>query len=116
MVFLAHWCPHCRRELPKLVQWDEDRKVPADVNVVGIATATSADQPNYPPSTWLATAGFPWPIMADSPTSDAATALGISSWPGFVLLGKDGKVLWRSSGEIEMTDLAAKITAALPKA
>ena len=28
--------------------------------------------------------------MADSPTSDAATALGISSWPGFVLIGKDG--------------------------
>jgi cytochrome c biogenesis protein CcmG/thiol:disulfide interchange protein DsbE len=116
VVFLAHWCPHCQREMPKLVQWDRDRKVPAGVNVIGIATATSADQPNYPPSTWLAKAGFPWPIMADSPTGDAATALGISSWPGFVLIGKDGKVLWRSSGEIDVTDLAAKITAALPKA
>lgn len=116
VVFPALRCPHCQREMPKLVQWDEDSKVPAGVNVVGIATATSADQPNYPPSTWLSKAGFPWPVMADSATGNAATALGISSWPGFVLIGKDGTVLWRASGEIDVTDLAAKITAALPKA
>ncbi|MCU1503403.1 MAG: hypothetical protein JWM12_2757 [Ilumatobacteraceae bacterium] len=116
VVFLAHWCPHCQRELPKLVQWDKDGKVPAGVRVIGIATQTSSSQPNYPPSTWLSTAGFPWPIMADSPTGDAATALGIDSWPGFVLLDKDGTVLWRSSGEIDVNDLAAKITAALPAA
>ena len=31
-----------------------DGKVPAGVDVVGIATQTSSDQPNYPPSSWLA--------------------------------------------------------------
>jgi cytochrome c biogenesis protein CcmG/thiol:disulfide interchange protein DsbE len=115
VLFLAHWCPHCQKEMPLLVQWDKDGKVPAGVNVVGIATQTSSSQPNYPPSSWLSKAGFPWPVMADSTKGDAATALGINSWPGFVLLDKDGKVLWRSSGEIAVTDLAAKITAALPK-
>ncbi len=113
VVYLAHWCPHCQRELPKLVQWQQDGKVPAGVDVVGIATQTSSDQPNYPPSSWLSKAGFPWPIMADSPTYEAASAYGMSSWPAFVLLDKDGVVRWRGSGEIDMDTLTSTITNAL---
>lgn len=109
VLFLAHWCPHCQREVPELVKWHDDGKVPEGVDVVGIATQTSSDQPNYPPSAWLEKEAFPWPIMADSDAYDAAAAYGMNSWPGFVLLDKDGKVLWRASGEIDTDTLTTTI-------
>src|SRR6185312_6761692 len=49
VVFAAHWCPHCQREIPKLADWQP----PAGVAVVAVATQTSEDAPNYPPSSWL---------------------------------------------------------------
>jgi thiol-disulfide isomerase/thioredoxin len=113
VVYLAHWCPHCQRELPKLAKWQADREVPEGVNVVGIATQTSSDQPNYPPSSWLTKSGISAPIMADSPTYEAASAYGMSSWPAFVLLDKDGVVRWRGTGEIDMDTLTSTITTAL---
>ena len=89
------------RGCPSWSKWQTAGEVPAGVDVVGIATADLSDQPNYPPSAWLAKAGSPWPVMADSPTYDAAHGARHSSWPAFVLLDKDGKVLWRATGEID---------------
>jgi thiol-disulfide isomerase/thioredoxin len=28
VIFLAHWCPHCQREVPVLTQWHQDGGVP----------------------------------------------------------------------------------------
>lgn len=113
VVLLAHWCPHCQREVPRLVEWSRSGTVPVGLNVVGIATATDASRENFPPSSWLQAAGFPFPVMADSAAYDAATALGISGFPFFTLIGADGVVLDRFSGEIEMSDLATRIAASL---
>jgi thiol-disulfide isomerase/thioredoxin len=112
-VFLAHWCPHCRRELPKLVEWEKGGGVPAGVDVVGVATATDPAAPNYPPSEWLADAGWPWPVMADSDTSTAAQAMGLPSYPYFVLLKGDGTVALRLTGEVDTAELTQQIEAAL---
>ncbi len=109
VIFLAHWCPHCQREVPVLVDWFEAGAVPEALSVVGVATATDRSAPNYPPSAWLEVEGFPWPVLADSSDQVAAAAMGLSGYPYFVLLDAEGTVVVRASGEIETPVLDAAI-------
>lgn len=115
LVFLAHWCPHCQREVPLLVQWNRDGLVPSGVDVIAVATSTDPASPNFPPSEWLAREEFPalWPVMADSAEKTAAGAMGVSGFPFFVLIDSSGKVAFRGSGEIEMKVLTGIITKTL---
>lgn len=98
VVFLAHWCPACQAEVPKLVEWAESLGVPFGLDVFGVATGTSADSPNYPPSVWLAREDFPFPVIADDEAFTARDAFGINGYPGIVMLGPDGAVQWRLQG------------------
>lgn len=111
LLFVAHWCPHCQREVPLLVQWEKDGKTPMGIDVIAVATGTDPANPNYPPSEWLAREGFPalWPVIADSTDKKAANAFGLSGYPYFVLVDAQGKVFKRVSGEIAMDDLTALI-------
>ena len=111
LVFLAHWCPHCQREVPLLVQWEKDGKTPTGVDVIAVATGTDPANPNYPPSEWLAREEFPalWPVIADSNDKKAANAFGLSGYPYFVLVDAQGNVFKRLSGEIPMDELTAMI-------
>ena len=115
LVFLAHWCQYCQREVPLLVQWDRDGLVPSGLDVIAITTSTDPASPNFPPSEWLAREEFPplWPVMTDSGEKTAATAMGVSGFPFFVLLDSRGKVALRISGEIEMPVLTEQINKAL---
>jgi thiol-disulfide isomerase/thioredoxin len=105
VIFLAHWCPHCQREVPALTQWQESGGVPEGVDVIAVATGTDSSLPNYPPSQWLAREHFPFPVMADSDEFAAAAAYGLSFYPYFVLLDSSGKVVQRASGEIDPASL-----------
>lgn len=109
LVFLAHWCPHCRREVPLLVDWMASGAAPEDLHIIGVATATSEDRPNFPPSSWLSGEKWTPETMADSAAGDAATAYGLPGFPYFVLVNSDGTVATRTSGEIAITDLEALI-------
>jgi thiol-disulfide isomerase/thioredoxin len=111
LVFLAHWCPHCQREVPLLVEWEKNGKTPTGVDVIAVATGTDPANPNYPPSEWLAREEFPalWPVIADSADKKAANAFGLSGYPFFVLVDAQGKVFMRLSGEIPMDELTAII-------
>ena len=113
LVFLAHWCPHCQREVPLLVEWEKSGTIPAGVDIVAVATGTDPANPNFPPSEWLARENFPalWPVLADSADKVGANSFGLSGYPYFVLVGSDGKVLVRMSGEIPMDELTATILA-----
>jgi len=115
LVFLAHWCGYCQREVPLLVQWNRDGLVPSGLDVIAIATSTDPASPNFPPSEWLAREEFPplWPVMTDSGEKTAANAMGVSGFPFFVLLDSSGKVALRISGEIEMPVLTEQINQAL---
>ena len=112
-IFLAHWCPHCQREVPLLVEWEKSGKMPAGIDIVAVVTGTDSANPNYPPSEWLARENFPatWPVMADSADKVGGDAFGLAGYPYFVLVGGDGKVLWRASGEVPMDELTATILA-----
>jgi cytochrome c biogenesis protein CcmG, thiol:disulfide interchange protein DsbE len=113
VVFLAHWCPHCNREVPRLLEWKASGQIPANLDIVGVSTAAAADRDNYPPSQWVKTIGWAWPIMADSKNQDAARGYGLGGYPTFVIVGADGKVKVRFSGEIEIADLTTLVNQAL---
>jgi cytochrome c biogenesis protein CcmG/thiol:disulfide interchange protein DsbE len=106
VVMLAHWCPHCRKEVPVLVQWLASNQKPAAL-VMAVSTGVSKSLPNYPPSQWLKDAHWPAPVLADSSGDDAASAYGLVYFPYLVLVGPDGKVLARTTGELTVDQLNA---------
>ena len=118
VVFLAHWCPHCNVEIPLLLDWKTTGGVPANLHVVGVATAVAASAENYPPADWFSNKGWSWPVMVDQSQGDgvagvAAQAYGASGWPYFVIVGADGKVKFRGSGEITIDQLQKIVDAAI---
>lgn len=100
IAFVAHWCPHCQREVPKLQAHLADSPMGDGVELATVATATSANRPNYPPSDWLAGEDWPGPVLADSADGDAARAFGLTAFPYFVAVDAAGEVVGRTSGEI----------------
>ena len=114
VVFLAHWCPHCNAEIPRLIEWKDSGAMPADLGVVGVSTGARDDAPNWPPSQWVVDKAWPWPVMADNEDQNAAVAFGVSGYPGLILLDGDGKVLARRSGEADIDALKAWAQEFLP--
>ena len=118
VVFLAHWCPHCNDEIPRLIGLEEEGRFPDDLKIVGVSTAVDPDRPNFPPSEWIVDKGWPWPIMADGVNTDTgffagAEAFGVNGFPFITVVGADGNVLGRWSGESAPDDFIAKLDAAL---
>jgi thiol-disulfide isomerase/thioredoxin len=112
LAFVAHWCPHCQAEVPRIVTL-ADGGLFDGVDVTAIATGTNSGYPNYPPSTWLKNESWPFPVLADSagPPFHAADAFGLSSYPYLVFVDKDGKVVGRTSGEVAPADLTKMVEA-----
>ncbi len=118
VVFLAHWCSHCNAEVPRLNDWKRSGAVPEELNVIGVATAVSKTAVNYPPAEWFSNKGWGWPVLVDEAAGEGtagklAQAYGASGWPYFVIVGADGKVKVRVSGEIEASELQGIVEAAL---
>lgn len=105
LVFAAHWCPHCQKELPDLVAMKKNKKIPADVDMIVIATSTSSERPNYPPSSWLK--DMPWPGLSVADTRDGAIAqaFGLTGYPYIIYIADDGSVQARTQGEQEDIDV-----------
>lgn len=118
LVFLAHWCPHCNAEVPRLLDWKNSGAVPEDLDVIGVATAVAEGSANYPPATWFSNKGWSWPVIVDEAlgkgaAGKAAVAYGASGWPYIVIVGADGLVKGRVSGELEPAELRAFVDAAM---
>jgi thiol-disulfide isomerase/thioredoxin len=112
VVFLAHWCPHCQREVPVIVDWLAENGSPDGVAMYGVATEIDPSQPNYPPSAWLAREHWDVPTLVDDRESSAAVAYGLSAFPYFVVLDADGDVVTRTSGELTIEQLEQLVVAA----
>ncbi len=100
---LAHWCPHCQKEVPFISSWLDDNGMPEDVNLVALSTGAMESRGNWTPDEWLIEEGWTIPTMADDETGTAAQAIGLSSFPYYLVYDADGKVIWRGSGE-RLTD------------
>jgi thiol-disulfide isomerase/thioredoxin len=105
LVFLAHWCPHCNREVPRLIQWKETGLIPDGLRVIGVTTASRNDQANWPPSDWIEEMKWPFEVIADSELADAANAYGVDGFPFIAMVNAEGKIVGRHSGELELADL-----------
>jgi thiol-disulfide isomerase/thioredoxin len=98
--FIAHWCPHCQAEVPRIVSLDDAGSLPTDVDIFAVSTGVDPSAPNYPPSAWLEDVGWPFPDMADDDAGTAGVAYGLGSFPYLVLIDADGNVVARHAGEL----------------
>jgi thiol-disulfide isomerase/thioredoxin len=113
VVVLAHWCPHCNAEIPRLIELQEQGRLPENLRIVGVSTSVASDAPNYPPSTWIVDKGWPWEVVADSESQQAAVAYGVSGFPFVTMYDPSGVVTARWSGESSVDELAERIDAAV---
>ena len=104
VAFLAHWCPHCQLEVPRLVAVEQAGKN-AGVPVIAVPTGTDSGAPNYPPSTWLSRERWPGRVVLDDKAQSAARAYGLAGYPYLVWVDANGKVAARTAGEVPETDL-----------
>ncbi len=110
--FYAHWCPHCQEELPRITEWLSDSPAPAGVEVIAVSTAVNDTRVNYPPSAWFEREEWPATVVRDSAESEIGDAYGLRSFPYTVVLGGDGTVLARWSGELSQDQWESLLTAA----
>jgi cytochrome c biogenesis protein CcmG/thiol:disulfide interchange protein DsbE len=112
IVFMAHWCPHCQKEIPVLAEHFADAGLPEDVEIIGVATNTDEKSANYPPRAWLEKEGWKVPTLLDSVDSEAYLAFGMKAFPSFLVVDGEGKVVVRTSGELSTEAFDALVEAA----
>lgn len=101
VAFLAHWCPHCQAEVPRLADYLEQQGLPDEVDLYLVPTSTDRSQPNYPPEPWLVDAGLgDIPTLVDDDNGTAFTAAGGTGFPYFLFVDSDNNVSGRLSGEL----------------
>ncbi len=109
VVMLAHWCPHCQREVPLIQDWIESGGLPEGVDLYGATVLTNRvrDGDTWPPQEWLAEEGWTSPTIMDDQGGSIATAYGMTGTPTYVVLGPNNENLGRLSGEIGVEGLNA---------
>ena len=100
IVFLAHWCSHCRREVPALQAWIDQNGIPAGVDFVSVATSINEIRQNYPPDVWLEREGWTPRIVVDDAANSISSAFGLTAFPYYVLVDGSGTVVQRISGGV----------------
>lgn len=105
IVFLAHWCPHCQREVPVVQSWLGTNPLPDGVDLYSVATSNDPLRGNYPPSDWLAREGWTSPVIIDDVDSSTSGSFGLSAFPYWVFVDGDGTVLGRRTGGISAAEL-----------
>ncbi|MET0145152.1 MAG: TlpA disulfide reductase family protein [Ilumatobacteraceae bacterium] len=105
IVVMAHWCPHCNNEVPKLIEWGASGAVPDGLQVVGVSTAASDEAPNFPPGEWLQDLGWDWPVIADDADQTAAQALGVTGYPFIMFVDATGDLMFRVAAELPIDDI-----------
>lgn len=109
ILFVAHWCPHCQVEVPKVQEWIDEGNQPDGVDIYAVSTSVQSNQANYPPSNWLAREGWEPPVLLDDTTGTAATSYALPGFPYFLFVDGDGKVVQRGSGELPVEDFDAAV-------
>ena len=104
VLFLAHWCPHCQREVPLVQDWVDAGGLPPEIDLIAVSTAMDPAAPNYPPADWLAREGWTAPTIED-PDREIATAYGLSAFPYWVVADAAGSVQLRLTGELTVEQL-----------
>lgn len=107
VLFLAHWCPHCQAEVPRVVDWLEAGNQPETVDFYAVSTLVNRLQGNWPPQDWLEGAGLDLPLIQDDNVSTASASFGMAGTPFWMVLDGENKVLFRVGGEIGTEGMTA---------
>lgn len=109
VVMLAHWCPHCQREVPVIQQWLAAGGLPEGVDLYGATVLTNRvrDGSTWPPQQWLDDEGWTSPTIKDDQSGSIVAAYGMTGTPTYIVLGPDNENLGRLSGEVGVEGLNA---------
>jgi thiol-disulfide isomerase/thioredoxin len=103
---LAHWCPACQREVPAIERYLAQNDFSDGIDFISVATASSPDRPNWPPSSWLAREEWSIPTLVDDEAFSALRAFGQGGFPYYVFVDRNGLVALRMSGQQDPANLA----------
>ena len=99
LLFLAHGCGYCQKEVPVVQGFIDSVGVPPGVDVIAIATSIERGRENYPPQKWLADEGWSETQLYDL-DREIGNAYGLSASPYWVFLDKDLNVVARRTGNL----------------
>ena len=99
LLFLAHWCGYCQKEVPIVQRVINTIGVPDGVEVIAIATSIDRGRENYPPQKWLDEEGWSETQLYDL-DKEIGSAYGLNAFPYWVFLDKDLNVIARRTGNL----------------
>ena len=108
LLFLAHWCGYCQKEVPVVQGFIDSAGVPPGVDVIAIATSIDRGRENYPPQKWLADEGWSELQLYDL-EREIGTYYGLNAFPYWVFLDKDLNVVARQTGNIPENIVLAQL-------
>ena len=101
IAFVAHWCPHCQKEVPRISDYLDETGMPDNVDLYFVSTDSSAGKNNYPPSAWLRREGVDdVPTVVDDGKVKAYRAFGAGGFPFMIFVDAEGNVALRTTGEL----------------
>lgn len=94
VVFWEEWCPHCKREVPKIQKfWDDYNS--KGLNVVGLTRITKPDRSSEADTIkFISESNLTYPLAKEA--GELATRFGVSGIPAAAIV-KDGKIVWRGN-------------------
>jgi thiol-disulfide isomerase/thioredoxin len=92
LVFWEVWCPHCKKEMPKLAE-EEGKYKAKGIQVVGITKVTKSAT-DEKVEEFLKESKVKFPVGKEKEGGTLSKAYAVSGIPAAALV-KDGKVIWR---------------------
>ena len=114
VLMVAGWCPSCQVQLPTTAEWMRDSPRD-DVEVVLVVTWLDPDRPNWPPSDWLEREGFDGQVLVDDGHNSVSQAYGANATPFWVVIDRDGNLVERQAGQLDVAGIEA-LAAAVDRA
>ena len=107
VAFVAEWDPHSQSVVQLLQDAMADSTIPPEVQVVLVVTASARDAA----ISWVSEQQWTGRVLIDEQVGDkgagqAANAYGAYGWPYWVMVGRDGTVTGRATGELDQTQTA----------
>lgn len=99
LLFLAHWCGYCQKEVPEVQEYIDLIGIPDGVEVIAVATSIDRARDNYPPHDWLKEEGWSEAQIYDL-DREIGTAYGLNAFPYWVFLDKELNVVARRTGNL----------------
>lgn len=116
VLFLAHWCPHCQAEVPRVQGWLDAGGGVDGVELVSVTTLMNSSRENYPSEEWLDREGWTPPVLRDDAASSAMSSYGSGGTPYWVFVDAEGTVVRRVGGELDTAVLEGYMREIAPPA